>query len=327
MKISAIARLMAAAALLAGAAATHAEAAYPDRPIRMIIPYAPGGSLDPIGRVLGEELSRRLQQPVVVENVAGAGGMLGANRVAKANPDGYTLLIGITSNVSLAPLVTPQAQYQAADFDAISMVGTSGLVLVARPDLPVSDLAGALALARQKPGSLSYGIPGTGSLYHLAMEALKSDTGTDIVAVPYKGAGQASIDLMGGQIDLALLGLPAMLPHIANHKMKALAVMSRNRDVGDKNIPSASETAGLEGIDYDIWTGVFAPKGTPEPVRQRLHQEIQAILQSPEVIEGYRKMGVEVAPPQTLAQFSAFIAGQTDKLKSDIGRTRFNPGS
>ncbi|GFN29620.1 tripartite tricarboxylate transporter substrate binding protein [Achromobacter denitrificans] len=327
MQFPAIAKLLTLAALAAGSAFAHADSAYPDRPIRMIIPYAPGGSLDPIGRVLGEELARRLKQPVVVENVAGANGMLGGNRVAKAAPDGYTLLIGITSNVSLAPLVTPEAQYQASDFDAIGMVGTSGLVLVARPDLPAADMAGVLALARQKPGGLSYGIPGSGSLYHLAMEAIKSDTQTNIVAVPYRGAGQASIDVMGGQIDVALLGLPAMLPHIASQKMKALAVMSKQRDVGDKSIPSASETAGLEGIDYTIWTGVFAPKGTPEPVRQRLHEELQAILRQPEVIENYRKMGVEVAPAQTMAEFAAFIASQTDKLKSDIARTKFNPGS
>lgn len=158
MQFPAIAKLLTLAALAAGSAFAHADSAYPERPIRMIIPYAPGGSLDPIGRVLGEELARRLKQPVVVENVAGANGMLGGNRVAKAAPDGYTLLIGITSNVSLAPLVTPEAQYQASDFDAIGMVGTSGLVLVARPDLPAADMAGVLALARQKPGGLSYGI-------------------------------------------------------------------------------------------------------------------------------------------------------------------------
>lgn len=293
---------------------------YPQRPIRLVIPYPPGGSLDPIGRVLAEELSRRVKQAVVVENVAGANGMVGSTRVVKSAPDGYTLLLGITSNVALVPLVTPESPYQASDFDAVGMVGTSGLVLVSKPDLPVSSLEDLLAQARQRPGAFSYGVPGSGSLYHLVMEAIKVDTGVNIVAVPYRGAGQASVDVMGGQIDLALLGLPAMLPHIASGKMKALAVMSQARDIGNPDIPAAAETPELAAVDYTIWTGLFAPKGLPTPVRERLQTELQAVLASPDVVQAYAKMGVQVAM-QSEEDFATFVARDSEKLRQDVKRT------
>ncbi|MYN12872.1 tripartite tricarboxylate transporter substrate binding protein [Pusillimonas sp. TS35] len=305
----------------------HAAAAdsYPDRPIRLVIPYAPGGSLDPIGRVLSERLAQRLGQPVVVENLTGANGMVGTAKVVSAKPDGYTLLVGITSNVSLAPLVAASPSYKATDLDAIGKVGTSGLVLLARPDLKVDTLADVLKLARDKPGSLSYGIPGSGSLFHLVMEKIKADAGVDIAAIPYRGAGQASTDLMGGQIDLALLGLPAMLPHIAAKKLNALAVTSATPDIGNPAIPVAAKTAGLQGIDYTIWTGLFAPKGTPAPIKERLNTELRAILAEPAIVETYRKMGVEVAAPQSVAEFSTFVANDTERLRKDIQQTKFQP--
>lgn len=317
-------RLTLAGLALAGCLSLPALAAedYPQRPIRLIIPYPPGGSLDPIGRVLAEELSQRVKQAVVVENVAGANGMVGSTRVVKSPADGYTLLLGITSNVALVPLVTPNSPYQASDLDAIGMVGTSGLVLVGKPDLPVDSLQSLLTEARARPGSFSYGVPGSGSLYHLVMDAIKADTGTDIVAVPYRGAGQASVDIMGSQIDVALLGLPAMLPHIASGKMKALAVMSRERDIGNTDIPAAAETPGLQSVDYTIWTGLFAPKGLPAPVRERLHGELQAVLASPEVAQAYARMGVQVAAPQSSEAFASFVARDSEKLRQDVQRTQ-----
>jgi len=310
--------------LLAGTGVpTSARADYPDRPIRMIIPYPPGGSLDPIGRLLAEALAKHLEQAVVVENVAGAGGMIGAARVAKSAPDGYTVLAGITSNIALAPLVTPNAAYQADDFDAIGMVGTSGMVLVSKPDLPVHDLEQWLRAAHARPGAYSYGIPGSGSLFHLVMEAIKADTGINVVAVPYRGAGQASVDIMGGQLEVALLGLPAMLPHIAAGKMKALAVMSKEPDIGNPDIPSAADIPALAGMDYTIWTGLFAPKGVPPEVRQRLHDALNSVLVSADVVQAYAQMGVKAASPQPAGAFAEFVEKDIARIRHDIARTHF----
>jgi tripartite-type tricarboxylate transporter receptor subunit TctC len=300
----------------------QAQEKYPTRAIKLVIPYAPGGSLDPIGRLLADEMAKRLGQPVVVDNAPGANGMLGASRVLGSPADGYTLLLGITSNVTLAPLVTPNAKYKSADFDALNMVGTSGLVLVTKPSLPAKTLDELIALAKSKPGALSYGVPGAGSIYHLAMEVLNLKAGTNITVIPYKGAGQASVDVIGGQLDMALLGLPAMLGFIDSNKMKALAVMSKRRDIGNKSIPAAAETAGLVDLDYSVWTGVFAPKGTPEPIKARLHSTIAEVLAMPAVVAQYEKMGVEVAKPQSMAQFTKFIADDTAKLQREVQATK-----
>jgi len=298
--------------------AAHAQDPYPARPISLIIPYAPGGSLDPIGRLLADEMAKTLGQAVVVNNVPGANGMLGASRVLSSPADGYTLLLGITSNVTLGPLVTPNARYRSADFDALHMVGTSGLVLVTRPDLPVNSLDELIQLAKRKPGALNYGVPGAGSLSHLAMETLTRKTGVNITSIPYKGAGQASVDVIGGQLDMALLGLPAMLGFIDAKRMKALAVLSKERDIGNKRIASASETPGLEDMDYSIWIGVFAPKGTPDHIKTKLHATIQQVLAMPTVVAQYEKMGVAVAKPQSMAVFTRFIENDTAKLQREV---------
>lgn len=302
-------------------ASLHAQTNFPVKPIKLIIPYAPGGSLDPIGRVLSEELGKQLGQPIVVENVAGANGTIGAIKVQTSPADGYTLLLGITSNVTLAA-ASPRAKYKSSDFDALNMVGTSGLVLVARPDLAISSASDLVALAKSKPGKLSYGVPGAGSLYHLAMEDFKQRTGTDITLIPYKGAGQAAIDIIGGQLDVALLGMPAMLGHIQAGKMKGLAVMSKSRDIGNRNIPSVSETAGLSNFDYSIWTGVFAPKGTPDAIKQKIHEAISKVLAMPSVNAQYAKMGVEVSKPMTMEGFSRFIADDAAKMSKTVKETK-----
>jgi len=310
--------------LLVGASlgfAAYAQDPYPARPISLVIPYAPGGSLDPIGRLLADEMAKTLGQAVVVNNIPGANGMLGASRVLSSPADGYTLLLGITSNVTLGPLVAPNARYQSSDFDALHMVGTSGLVLVTRPNLPVNSLDDLIKLAQSKPGALNYGVPGAGSLYHLAMETLTRKTGADIALIPYKGAGQASVDVIGGQLDMALLGLPAMLGFIESNRMKAVAVMSKERDIGNKRIASASETPGLEDVDYSIWTGVFAPKGTPDYVKTKLHSAIQQVLSMPAVVAQYEKMGVDVAKPQSMAAFARFIENDTAKLQREVHAT------
>lgn len=300
----------------------NAQDNYPVRAIKLVIPYAPGGSLDPIGRVLGEELSKKLGQPVVVDNVAGANGTLGASKVLSSPADGYTLLVGITSNITLAPSVMPTLKWKSSDFDAISKVGTSGLVLLTRQDLGVNSVADLVKLSKSKPNGLTYAVPGTGSLFHLAMESFNLKTGANVQVIPYKGAGPAVVDLIGGQVDAAVLGLPAMLGHIEAKKVKALGVMSKARDIGNKSIPSVSETPGLNDFDYSVWTGIFAPKGTPAAVKAKLHSTIAEVLAMPSVQAQYVKMGVEISKPMSMEEFAKFIAADAAKLEQEVKATK-----
>ena len=192
---------------------------YPNRPVRLIVSYGAGGSLDAMTRLLGQELGKILGQSFVVENIAGAGGTIGVKRVIGAAPDGYTLLMGITSDVALAPLTNAVAKYQSTDLVPVANIGTSGIVLIARPDLPANNLAELLQLAKSKPGQIRYGTSGTGSLPHVAMENINARAGTDIPLVPYKSASNITTDILGGHIDLAIVGLPALLPMIEQKKV------------------------------------------------------------------------------------------------------------
>lgn len=306
----------ATACAVLGLAAAPAQAAdaFPSQPIRLIVPYAPGGSLDAIARPLANELGARLGQSIIVENIAGASGTIGAARVVKARPDGHTLLLGITSNVALSPLVDSKVPYKTTDLAPVAKVGTSGLVLVARPDLPVSSMSDLIALAKRSPGKLSYGVPGSGSLYHLAMEDLNSTAGIDITLVPYSGAGQVGNDVMGSHLDLGLVGLPAFIPLIDSKKLKALAVMSKTRDIGAPDIPSASETGSLAQLDFSIWTGVFAPKDTPESIKATLHDAIVVVLADPDVKAQYARIGVAVAGPLSPSAYAEEIRQESVKL-------------
>lgn len=292
----------------------HASEAYPSRPIRLVVPYGAGGSLDMMARVLAAELGQSLHQQVIVENVPGAGGTLGARKVIDAPADGYTLLMGVTSEIALAPSSTASARYKADDLRAIAKIGTSGLVLIARPTLGADTLRQLIDVAHAHPGTLQYGTSGAGSLQHLAMETLKLRARADIPFVPYKSATQVVADIIGGHLDLGVVGLPAALPHIADGKVKALAVLSRSRDAGNKAIPAASELAALRDLDFNLWTGIFAPRNTPTPIIRKLNDSIARALRQPAVAEKYAKAGVEIAPPAAPEQFAKYVTEQERRL-------------
>lgn len=294
---------------------------FPTRPVKLVVSYGAGGSLDAIARLLAGELSRQFGQPVVVENVPGAGGTLGFRRVASSAPDGHTLLVASTSEVALAPTANPQARYRATDLEAIAEIGTSGIVLIGRPDLPAGSLRELLAMARARPGALRYATSGGATLQHLAMESAKRAAGVDIPFVPYKSAAQIVTDLAGGHIDLAIIGLPAVLPLIREGKVKAYGVTSRKRDAGDRSIPAFAETPGLEGIDFHLWSGVFAPKGTPADVVQKIHAAIAAVLRQADVAHRFAQMGVELAEPASAAQFARAVASQERALREAFHRS------
>ena len=266
---------------------------YPSKPVTMIVPYPPGGATDIIGRVLAQKLSGALGQQVVVENRAGAGGNLGAQAVASAKPDGYTLLMGaMTSHSINATLQKETAKFSLEkDFAPIAIVGTVPLVLVVHPAVPAKTLNEFVAIVKAKSGDMTYASAGNGSPQHLTGEQFKLATKTDMVHVPYKGSGPAMIDLMGGQVKAMIETVPAAVGHIKSGKIRALMVTTKTRVESLPDVPTAAE-AGMPGFEASSMFGMAAPAGTPKPVIDRINAELGKILQLPDVKANLLEQGV-----------------------------------
>jgi tripartite-type tricarboxylate transporter receptor subunit TctC len=273
--------------------ADAADPSYPTRPVMMIVPYPAGGATDIIGRILAEKLSERLGQQVVVDNRAGAGGNIGAAAAARAEPDGYTLLMGaLTSHSINATLQQATANFDLGkDFAPITIVGTVPLVLVVNPSVPAQSAQQLIALAKEKPGELMYASAGNGSPQHLAGELLKLQTGTDIVHVPYKGSGPAMTDLIGNHVPMMIETAPASMSHIMAGKLRPLLVTAKERIPTLPEVPTAAE-AGLPGFEVSSMFGILAPKGTPQPIIDRLNSELTQVLELPDVREKLQQQGV-----------------------------------
>lgn len=267
--------------------------AYPTKPVTVIVPYPPGGATDIIGRVLAQQLSTALGQQFVVDNRSGAGGNIGAQAVASAKPDGYTLLMGaMTSHSINATLQKDTAKFSLEkDFAPIAIVGTVPLVLVVHPSVPAKTLKEFVTLAKAKPGDLTYASAGNGSPQHLTGEQFKLATKTDMVHIPYKGSGPAMIDLMGGQVKSMIETVPAAVGHIKGGKIKALMVTTKARVESLPDVPTAAE-AGMPGFEASSMFGMAAPAGTPKAVIDRLNAELGKILQLPEVRAKLLEQGV-----------------------------------
>ena len=278
------------------------------RPITLIVPFTPGGNVDFAGRVLATRLQERLKQNVIVENVAGAGGIVGVQRAVQATPDGYTLLIGVDSPISIARFVTPSAvRYDAQrDLAPIGMLNAAPMIIVGRPGLPANDFGELLRLARTQPGKLSYGTSGVGTVLHLAMERVKILAGIDILHVPYKGGAPIVTDLIGNQVDLAMLVTVATLPQVKSGKIKAFAVTTPQRVPQAPEIPTLTEFAELRGFDMVAWTGLFAPAKTPATIVERLNAELNQALGSPEVGGKFEEQGA-ILRRFTPAEFADFL--------------------
>ena len=284
------------------------------RPITLIVPFTPGGNVDFAGRVLATRLQERLKQNVIVENVAGAGGIVGVQRAVQATPDGYTLLIGVDSPISIARFVTPSAvRYDPQrDLAPIGMLNAAPMIIVGRPGLPANDFGELLRLARTQPGKLSYGTSGVGTVLHLAMERVKILAGIDILHVPYKGGAPIVTDLIGNQVDLAMLVTVATLPQVKSGKIKAFAVTTQQRVPKAPEIPTLTEFAELRGFDMVAWTGLFAPAKTPAAIVERLNAELNQALGSPEVGGKFEEQGA-ILRRFTPAEFADFLRKeQTD---------------
>ena len=296
--------VLAAAAPLAIPGTALAQA-YPAKAIRFVVPFAPGGGNDILGRVIAQKLHEGFGVPVVVDNRGGAGGTIGTDIVAKSPPDGYTMLI---NNVSLAVNVTLYSKLPydtLKDLEPVSLAGRQPNILVVHPSLPVKSVKELLALARSKPGALSFGSGGIGSSSHLSAELMKYLTKIDIVHVPYKGMGPALVDLVSGQTQLAMATMASALPHVRSNRMRPLAVSTAKRVAVVPDVPTMIE-AGVKDFDYSTWYGIVVPAGTPAAVVSRLNAELVKALATREVGERFAAQGV--APESTTPQaFKAFL--------------------
>ncbi len=309
-----IANVCVAASALVANATLAQPAVYPNRPIRLIIPFPPGGATDIIGRTLAQKLTSQLGQTVIVDNKPGAGGTLGSTEAAKAAPDGYTLLLATTSTHSIAPLLYKNIAYSALkDFAPISEVATATNVLIVTPNLPVRDVRELVALAKSRPDALNYASSGNGTIVHLQTELFKLVSGTQLTHVPYKGTALAIPDLISGQTHLLFDSLVSALPHIKGGKVKALAVTSAKRTPLLSDVPTVIES-GLSGYEVNTYFGLFAPSGTPREIVQRLQREAAAAVQSANVRERFASQGTEPVggTPEAL---TALIRGESEKWK------------
>lgn len=311
-------RNLLASALIAGTLglcgpAAQAQGAYPGKPIRLIVPFPPGGPTDIMGRVVARILGDRLKQTVVVENRPGAGGNLGTDAIAKAPADGYTIGMGVISSLAIAPSLGPRLPFNVkTDFTPISMVGIAKGAIVAHPSAPFNDLKGLIAYARANPGKLSYGSSGIGTSNHLAGEYLSALAGIDMVHVPYKGSAQLAQDLLGGQLPLSFeSSLTSAAPNVHSGKLKAIAVTSATRSALLPGVPTVAEQ-GFPGFDVPTWIGLIAPAHLPREVLATLNKALVEGLASQETADQFAPFGAEPRP-STPEQFADTIAAENQR--------------
>jgi tripartite-type tricarboxylate transporter receptor subunit TctC len=300
-----------AALLLAGSIAAVATAqSYPDRPLKLIVPFPPGGSNDVVARVIGAQLSERLGQAILIDNRGGAGGTIGINLAAKSAADGYTLLlvsVGYPMSIALSAMPRESMQW----FVPVASVGTGPSVLVVPAALPVKSVQELIELAKRKPGALNAGSAGPGSFQHLATELFRLRTAIDIVIVQYKGGGPALTDTIAGQVQMNVGSVVQNLPHVRSGKLRALGIGGSKRIAALPEVPTFAE-AGVVGAEANNWWGIFAPVGTPSAVLGRLQQEVAAILDAAETRKRFELEGAEVLRISP-AQFGELVAAETAK--------------
>lgn len=279
---------------------------YPTKPLKMIVPFPAGGPADIFGRALAQGMSAELGQPVIIENIAGVGGVLGVERGVKAAPDGYTLVLNSASPLVIAPFSLTRLPYDIKkDIALITLVVRVPEVLAVHPSLPVASFAELIAYAKKNPGKVNFGSAGAGSITHLAGELLKAEAKIDIVHVPYKGAAPAVNDLLGGQVQMGIFDVPVLLGHIRSGKLKALAVASAHRAATLPDVPTTVEL-NYPNVNSDNWYGLVMPGATPGEIRNRVHTAAMAALRSNAVQEQFAKVG-GVASPTTPQEYAKYI--------------------
>jgi tripartite-type tricarboxylate transporter receptor subunit TctC len=309
-----ITKTLSAALAVAGFAISGATMAdgYPDRTVHLVVPQSAGGGADILARTVAAKLSEAWGKQVIVENRPGAAGIIGTQGVAQAAPDGYTLLMGAISTHAINRALYKDLSYDPVkDFEAITMVASAPLLVVVHPSVEANSVQELIALAKSKPGKLNFSSAGNGNSTHLAGEMFKSMSGADIVHVPYKGATPAEVGLMGGQVSLMFSSILSAMPHSKAGKMKALAVTSTQRSSVMPELPTVGET-GLPGYDVNPWYGLFAPRGTPKDVVNKISSEVRRIVQMPDVKNRFATLGAD-AQGNTPEQFASFIDAEIKK--------------
>jgi tripartite-type tricarboxylate transporter receptor subunit TctC len=301
-----------ATTMLAATAASAFAADYPTKPIRLVVPFAAAGTTDFLARAIAQKLGHNLGTTVIVDNRPGAGGNIGSDIVAKSDPDGYTLLLGTVGTHAINASLYKKMPYDTVkDFAPITLVASVPNIVVVNPSVPVKSIKELLALAKSKPGQLSFASSGNGSSIHLSGELFKSMAGVDMLHVPYKGSGPAVADLVGGQVNLMFDNMPSSLPHVKSGRLRAIAVTSAKRSPAAPDLPTIAES-GVPGYEAVAWFGVLAPAGTPPAIVKKLNAEIIKVLKSPDVAERLSSQGAEPVS-NTPEQFSAYIKSEMGK--------------
>ena len=316
-RIARLAAAMVGVVLSAGAAAQQ----YPSKPIRLMVPFPPGGSTDIVARIVAQKLAAQLGQGVVIENRGGAGGSLGTAVVAKAPADGYTLTVGTTSTHVVAPSVFQKLEYDPVkDFAPISLIAVTPYLLVVNPKVQAKTLKELVELMKSQPGKMNYASAGVGSTTHLAMEMLKGASQTYALHIPYNGNGPAGTAVIAGQVEILFGSLPAVLPHAKSGRVRALAVGTPKRSPSLPDVPTVSES-GYPGFDASLWLAIMAPAGTPQPVIDRLHKEVVAAVADKATAESLDKNGAEpiTSTPAELAAMIRDGVGKYAKVVKDAG--------
>ena len=303
-------------AVLASAPVVAQEASYPSKPITIVVGYPPGGSTDLTGRVVATELGNRLGVPVVIENIGGAGGAIGAQKVASAAPDGYTLLVGASNEIAINKLVTKKVKYDIKDFTAIGLVASQPLVLVASPASGVKNAADFIQLVSKNPGKYSYGSSGVGTSLHLAGEMLKSQGKLFMTHIPYRGVAPLTNDLVGNNLEFGVFVLSSGLPHIKSGKVIALGTTEAKRSATTPGIPALAETPQYKNVDIGVWFALMAPAHLPQPVFDKLKKALNESLQAPELRKKLEASGSTVSSPNV--NTDKFIATEIAKYKKVV---------
>jgi tripartite-type tricarboxylate transporter receptor subunit TctC len=306
-------------ALLHALPATVAAQSYPDKPIRLVVPFAPGGGADNNARRIAEPLGKRLGQSIIIDNKPGAGGTIGAGLVANADPDGYTLLYATPGQQMTNPHLMPKLPYDPdKDFAAVSQLVEGGSVLVVHKDVPATSVAELIELAKARPGTISFASAGIGASSHLAGELFKSEAGIDITHIPYKGSGAAVVDVVGGRVQMAIDTIAVYRPHIESGAVRALAVSTLEPNPTLPGIPPIADV--LPGFEASAVNYIAAPAGTPRPIIDRLNREINAVLKLPEIEEYFRASGSQLKG-STPEEMEARIKSESAKWKKVIDQS------
>jgi len=313
--------LLAACALLAGAPMSNAQTTYPERPVRIVVPYPPGGGADVLGRLLADELSRSWGQPVVVDNRIGAGGAIGVDFVAKSPPDGYTLVLGVTGALTIAPSLRPLPYDPVSDLAAISLIGATPSMLAVHPSVQAKSVKELIALAKAQPGKLTFSSAGIGTSVHIAGELFKSMAGIDILHVPYKGGNPSVQALLAGEVSMTFENVPTLQPHAQSGAVRGLAVSGRTRSSAAPDLPPVAET--LAGYDVTTWFGLFAPARTPNVIVQKIASDAAKALAQDSVRKRLSTLGIELvaSSPSELAEHVKSEKERFAKVIKDAGIT------